>query len=303
MPVFEPFIDSVDLSACVDASESAASLNERLAQSGGYWPLSLNAEQPLGELFLSTKGCSKSFRYGGLGDNVLGLAWRLPNGLRVDLGGRVVKNVAGFDLTRFLCGSQGRFGQPELLVLRLRPKPEAERMLAIHGTWQALRELARAIRASSWAHAIDALDLEADSDFPALIISFGGLPKHLKLFDAQVKQWVSVNDCAVSVLTQYPPRSTKPWARAQAPLDLLPKLAQEWLGRYGGKVSAFLGQGILNIESLGVGEAEGARGVQELQQRLSVLGGHVEHATLVADPNAPQARWEAELLKKLEAIA
>lgn len=303
MPVFEPYIDSVDLSACVDARESAAALNARLAGTGAYWPLWAEAEQPLGQLFLNAKACSRSFRYGGLGDNVLGTAWRLPNGQRVDLGGRVVKNVAGFDLTRFLCASQGRFGGPELLVLRMRPKPSAERVLAVSGSWQALRELARTVRASSWAHAIDALDLEAKLGEPSIYMSFGSQPEHLGLFESQVQAWAQAGACKVAPLKGLPERAAQPWARLQAPLDLLPELAEEWLGRYGGTISAHLGQGVLNIEST-ASELNGClQGIQELHARLAPLGGHAEHPLLLPDPKAPQARWEAELLKKLEAIA
>jgi hypothetical protein len=300
MPAFEPYLDSVDLSACVDACESAAALNARL--DGAFWPLALDPQQPLGELFLNAKACSRSFRYGGLGDNVLGAKWMLPGGKSVDLGGRVVKNVAGFDWIRFLAGSQGRFGRPELLVLRLRPKPQAERVLALSGTLRDLQAAARAIRASSWAHAIDALDLEADAHASRLLLSFTGKPEVLPLFDAQTQAWALEQRLDLASLPSLPERPAKPWARVQAPLDEIPLLAKEWLQRYGGRVSAFLGQGVMSIEAYEGGPEGELQGLHELHQRLAPLGGHCEHPELLPEPAAPQARWEKELLLKLEAL-
>jgi hypothetical protein len=300
MPVFEPYLDPVDLSACVTADTQAADLNARLAVDGAYWPL--EGALPLGELFLAQRYAPRSFRYGGLGDNVLGLAWRLPNGTRVDLGGRVVKNVAGFELVRFLCASQGRFGRPELLVLRLRPKPEAERVLRLRGPLSRLRNVARSIRASSWAHAIDALDLEADSQSAGLIVAFSGKPAVLPLFEAQSHRWAEVEALDIEPLASVPLRPGAPWARVQAPLDELPLLAAEWLQRYGGRLSAHLGQGCLNIEAIDTNEEGCLQGLHELHQRLAAAGGHCEHPSLEPEPSAPQARWESEWLKKLETV-
>ncbi|ULH14176.1 DUF5639 domain-containing protein (plasmid) [Deinococcus sp. KNUC1210] len=55
------------------------------------------------------------------GSEVLGLTFIAPSGRRVVAGGRTVKNVQGYDLTRPFVGSFGRLGQPETITLRLRP--------------------------------------------------------------------------------------------------------------------------------------------------------------------------------------
>lgn len=300
MPAFEPYLDSVDLSACISARESAVSLNARLPDA--FWPLQLEPEQPLGELFLAAKACSRSFRFGGLGDNVLGLKWALPGGATVDLGSRVVKNVAGFDLVRFLAGSQGRFGRPELLVLRLRPRPLAERVLSLAGTLRDLQGAARSIRGSSWAHALDTLDLEADAHSSRLILCLGGKPEVLPLFESQAKAWALEHRLELEPLPSLPPRLAQPWARIQAPIDEIPLLAKEWLQRYGGRVSAFLGTGQLMIDAYDGGDEGELQGLHELHQRLAGVGGHCEHPSLLPEPSAPQARWEAGLLAKLEAL-
>jgi glycolate oxidase FAD binding subunit len=53
----------------------------------------------------------------------------LPDGLRASSGGKVVKNVAGYDLGKLFCGSRGRLGTVERLALRLHPLPAAARTI------------------------------------------------------------------------------------------------------------------------------------------------------------------------------
>ncbi len=59
-----------------------------------------------------------------LRDDVLGLQVAHPNGTLTRCGGRVVKNVTGFDLVRLYCGSFGTLGVITEATLRLRPLPE-----------------------------------------------------------------------------------------------------------------------------------------------------------------------------------
>lgn len=69
---------------------------------------------------------SRSAFAGGVRDAVLGL--RMVNGLGEELrfGGQVVKNVAGFDISRLMVGSCGRLGVILDLSLKVVPKPERE---------------------------------------------------------------------------------------------------------------------------------------------------------------------------------
>ncbi|RKH60907.1 FAD-binding oxidoreductase [Corallococcus llansteffanensis] len=62
-------------------------------------------------------------KYGVTGDAVLGLEVVLADGSVVRTGGRTVKNVAGYDLTRLFVGSEGTLGLITEATLRLRPRP------------------------------------------------------------------------------------------------------------------------------------------------------------------------------------
>jgi glycolate oxidase FAD binding subunit len=63
-------------------------------------------------------------------DLVLGMDVVLGDGVRTRCGGRVVKNVTGYDLMKLQVGAHGSFGVISAAWLRLRPRPECERVLA-----------------------------------------------------------------------------------------------------------------------------------------------------------------------------
>ena len=60
------------------------------------------------------------------------------DGVIAHSGGKVVKNVAGYDLGKLFCGSRGRLGSVERLALRLHPKPEAARTVVTDRPWAEL---------------------------------------------------------------------------------------------------------------------------------------------------------------------
>jgi FAD/FMN-containing dehydrogenase len=68
---------------------------------------------------------------------VLGIAAELPNGRRVRFGGRVVKNVAGYDLARAFVGARGELGRVLEAHLRVRPPPRGWRATVRRGTESA----------------------------------------------------------------------------------------------------------------------------------------------------------------------
>ena len=84
-------------------------------------------------------------RYGVTGDHVLGLDVVLADGRWVQLGGRTVKDVAGYDLKRLFVGSEGTLGIITGAILRLRPPPPP--VATVVGTFDGLVDAGRAVAA------------------------------------------------------------------------------------------------------------------------------------------------------------
>ena len=101
-----------------------------------------------GTLSTATAG-PHSFSSGLPRDVVLGVEFISGTGQTIRAGGRVVKNVAGFDLVRLLVGSWGTLGVITEVTVRLRARPELTRTvaIAIPATHTALNELAIRLRA------------------------------------------------------------------------------------------------------------------------------------------------------------
>jgi glycolate oxidase len=84
--------------------------------------------------------------YGRMRDHLLGVLLLSRRGERLPLGGRVVKNVAGFDLVRLVAGSRGRLGAVEEVTLRLFPLPRVDRSWLAPCTLEEGVALAGAVR-------------------------------------------------------------------------------------------------------------------------------------------------------------
>ena len=78
--------------------------------------------------------------YGALRDAVLGIEMLNGYGQRLRFGGQVMKNVAGYDVSRLLCGSFGTLGVILSVSVRTRPQPEQEQTLEFEMERQAALE-------------------------------------------------------------------------------------------------------------------------------------------------------------------
>jgi glycolate oxidase FAD binding subunit len=104
--VLEHDVDNLTLTAQAGATLLAAALrvkSQRQMIAAG-WPWE---RRSLGGLIASNRGVPKRLAYGALRDQLLGLRVALPDGKLVRFGGKVLKNVAGYDLTKFFIGSLG----------------------------------------------------------------------------------------------------------------------------------------------------------------------------------------------------
>ena len=103
-------------------------LSAALAEHGQYMPFDpplVHAGATLGGTVAADCSGPGRFRFGGVRDFVLGVRFVDGSGRLLRVGGKVVKNAAGFDVPKFLVGSMGRFGVLAEITLKVLPHPES----------------------------------------------------------------------------------------------------------------------------------------------------------------------------------
>ncbi len=124
-------IDEENLVAVVEPGVITQHLQEEVEKRGLFYPpdpASLKTST-LGGNVAECAGGPRAFKYGVTRDYVLGLEVVTPQGEIVRTGGKTVKSVTGYDLTRLYTGSEGTLGVITKIFLRLIPKPEAKKTL------------------------------------------------------------------------------------------------------------------------------------------------------------------------------
>ena len=130
-----------DLTCVVESGLRLPELQAALASHGQRLSLDPPGTPTLGECLLDDLSGPLRHRFGTMRDLVIGVTVVLPDGLRASSGGKVVKNVAGYDLGKLFCGSRGRLGRVERLALRLHPLPAAARTVALDGDrWREIHD-------------------------------------------------------------------------------------------------------------------------------------------------------------------
>src|SRR4051794_36281888 len=105
-------------------------------------------------------GGLRALKYGVTRDYVLGVEAVLATGEVIRSGGRLVKDVAGYDLRRLLCGSEGTLAVMTELTLRLLPAPEASGtgMAYFRGLGDAARAVSRVLASGILPVTLEFLD-------------------------------------------------------------------------------------------------------------------------------------------------
>jgi glycolate oxidase FAD binding subunit len=114
-----------DLTCLVQAGVRHSALDAVLARAGQMLALDPPGDPTLGACLAADLSGPRRHRYGTMRDLVLGVTVVLADGTIASAGGKVVKNVAGYDLGKLFCGSRGTLGLVAQIALRLHPRPEA----------------------------------------------------------------------------------------------------------------------------------------------------------------------------------
>ena len=121
-----------DMTITVQAGITVAALQAELAKEGQWLPIDVaNPERAtIGGAIALNKSGPRRFGFGTLRDYVIGISFVADDGTEVKAGGRVVKNVAGYDLMKVQVGAVGTLGVISQVTLKVKPKPEASAALA-----------------------------------------------------------------------------------------------------------------------------------------------------------------------------
>ena len=114
-----------DLTCAVEAELRLSALQEALEPHGQMLALDPPGDPTIGACLAANLSGPRRHRYGTMRDLVIGVTVVLPDGTVANSGGKVVKNVAGYDLGKLFCGSKGGLGRIVRLSLRLHPEPAA----------------------------------------------------------------------------------------------------------------------------------------------------------------------------------
>ena len=135
-----------------------------LAEKGQYLPFDpmwTEAGTTLGGTVASGVSGPGRFRFGGIRDFILGVRFVDGLGRLLHMGGKVVKNCAGFDVSKFMVGSLGRFGVMAEITFKVFPLP-ATRLTLKLPTTGAEAAASMLVEAASSRWECDALDLLPD---------------------------------------------------------------------------------------------------------------------------------------------
>jgi len=144
-----------DLTVSVEAGCTIAKLQETLAKHGqrlaldALWPKSAT----VGGVLSTNDSGALRLRFGSLRDLVIGVTVALADGTLASSGGKVVKNVAGYDLPKLMTGAFGTLGVITRAIFRLHPLPKETRTIScVTPNAVEAQQLVHAIQNSKLAH-------------------------------------------------------------------------------------------------------------------------------------------------------
>ncbi len=126
-------VEPENLLAVVQPNVITATLQRTVAEFNLFYPPDpASAERcVIGGNVAENAGGPRAFKYGTTARYILGLEAVLPGGAIIRTGGKTLKNVAGYDLTHLIVGSEGTLAIVTEVTVRLIPKPSTQRTLCV----------------------------------------------------------------------------------------------------------------------------------------------------------------------------
>ena len=140
-----------DLTVTAEAGMKFADLQLLLAAAGQFLPIdpAYPQQATLGGIVATADAGSLRHRYRGVRDLLLGMTFVRSDGKISAAGGRVVKNVAGYDLMKLFTGAYGTLGVISQVTFRVYPLPESSGTVVLTGEVNALSQTAQILLSSA----------------------------------------------------------------------------------------------------------------------------------------------------------
>ncbi|NJN63180.1 MAG: FAD-binding oxidoreductase [Coleofasciculaceae cyanobacterium RL_1_1] len=218
-----------DLTLTVEAGVTLSAINALIERKGQQLAVdpTLPQQATIGGVVATADTGSLRQRYGGIRDRLIGVQFVRHDGAIAKAGGRVVKNVAGYDLMKLLTGSYGTLGIITQLTFRLYPIPSASQTLMIHGQPDNIDRLARAIAASSLTPT--AFDLVSPSLMKAMYLGTGiGLALRFQTVTESITEQSDrviqlAQQCGAIATVYSAEEATEYWMQSRARVDQSPQ--------------------------------------------------------------------------------
>ena len=168
-----------DMTVTVEAGMRFADLQALLAQHRQWLPLdpTYPDQATLGGILATRDAGSLRHRYGSLRDLCLGLSFVRADGQIAKAGGRVVKNVAGYDLMKLFSGAYGTLGIAAEMTLRTYPTLSDTGTVTITGGAEQIAELTQELLQSTLTPVLLDVLGESQTEDLTLSVQFQSLPE------------------------------------------------------------------------------------------------------------------------------
>jgi glycolate oxidase FAD binding subunit len=220
-----------DMTVTVEAGITLTKLQETLNERGQWLPIDppFPERTTIGELLARNLSGPRRFGYGTIREYLIGLSVVLADGRLVKSGGKVVKNVAGYDLLKLFVGDHGSLGVIVEATFKVLPSPACERILrTICTSMNEACAFAQRILQSQLAPVV--LDLHYDGTShgkSAAVIAFSGASEEVQWQAQQAGEMTLFETCDLAYHRQF-------WSRNPAPykLSVLPSKLLHVFGEY-----------------------------------------------------------------------
>ncbi|MFB2771392.1 FAD-binding oxidoreductase [Pelatocladus sp. BLCC-F211] len=139
-----------DLTVTAEAGMKFSELQAILAKANQFLALDpVTPSATLGGIVATADTGSLKQRYGSVRDQLLGITFVRADGQVAKAGGRVVKNVAGYDLMKLFTGSYGTLGVISQVTFRVYPIPEISATVVLTGRAEDVSQAAAILRGSA----------------------------------------------------------------------------------------------------------------------------------------------------------